>query len=532
MQAFPSLIGGCDQDHEEWIHMIKADTLLTDTFGAIKLKRDLDTGVVAPHDDDRVLGKVGITSPAQVTEALRSARLASTEWGATSLDHRFAFGIAFHEAFKKKADEFVEYLVHEGHPRRVAEWEAAGVVSGSAPETFDSLRQFMLYRRSAGARTVTIQRKPDGVVCLHPPKNAPASNSLLGVHALVGGNALVVKAPRSCPIATLWAWREVVAPVLDKFAPIGTLAVLCGRPQEIIDQWLSSPEVDDLIYFGGSELGLELEKRCLEHRKKPVLELSGNDGVLVWKDADVRRAAIAASECFYGSAQICMVPKYVLVHSDVAVEFERELLNAIKDIRPGLPSGHDALLSPVFKTERFFSDIEQAIGVGAEVVVGGRRTDVEANEDPSGVFLQPTVLRIKSLESARGLTAVREETFFPLLPVVVAEGENDDKLWADCLSFMNANHYGLRNSLWTEDDNLKESFVQRVHNGGILKINDSHLGFVDGMPTHGGTDNTGGVFGECNFPALRTTHLQAISDASNLQSDEVFTSARLPRTLS
>jgi hypothetical protein len=58
--------------------------------------------------------------------------------------------------------------------------------------------------------------------------------------------------------------------------------------------------------------------------------------------------------------------------------------------------------------------------------------------------------------------------------------------------------------------------VTRVHNGGLLKVNDSHIGFVPFLATHGGTGLTGGPFGELNYPLLRTSHLQGISIASGI----------------
>ena len=56
----------------------------------------------------------------------------------------------------------------------------------------------------------------------------------------------------------------------------------------------------------------------------------------------------------------------------------------------------------------------------------------------------------------------------------------------------------------------------RLRGGGILKVNDSHVRFAPHLPTHGGTGLTGGPFGEANYPVLRTTHLQAVSDATGV----------------
>ena len=113
---------------------------------------------------------------------------------------------------------------------------------------------------------------------------------------------------------------------------------------------------------------------------------------------------------------------------------------------------------------------------------------------------------------------MRRETFFPLLPIVVpaasdaaVQADEPDALLAAMIAFLNANEYGLRNSVWAGDPNIVDAFAERVTNGGLLKINDSHIGFVPGLATHGGTGLTGGVAGELNYPMLRTTHLQGVS---------------------
>lgn len=60
------------------------------------------------------------------------------------------------------------------------------------------------------------------------------------------------------------------------------------------------------------------------------------------------------------------------------------------------------------------------------------------------------------------------------------------------------------------------AFVQRVTNGGLLKVNDSHIGFLPYLPSHGGTGLTGGVYGEANYPMLKTSHIQGVSIAHDV----------------
>jgi acyl-CoA reductase-like NAD-dependent aldehyde dehydrogenase len=523
VQSYVSYVNGRDlpEDADQrWLYCLRASAFLRDVLPALSLKRDLESGRRTAEDaGPDVVARVALSSPRTLQAALEAAAAAAPAWAAMPLETRMEVGRRFHEEVRRRRHEFVEVLVAEGHPRALAEWEVAGVLRGSSPELFAYCRSQLVQEMVSTGRTVRLERKPDGVVALSPPQNAAASNSLLGVPALVAGNALVVKAPRSTPYGVLYAWRNIVAPILEEVgAPPGTLNIVCGHPKKVLASWLESPLVDDIFFFGSSENGVELERDAVAAGKKTVLELAGNDGFVVWRDADLDAAAEAATECFFGSGQICMVPKYVLVHPDVADAFLDRLIARAAEIRPGYPDEDGVLLSPVLKTDAYFAMLKQAADEGCKVVVGGRRLEVDGTPSTTGLFVEPTVLRVDGLEGARRIDAVRRETFFPLLPVVVPDARDaavragtSDALLAAMVAFLNANEYGLRNSVWARDPEVVDVFAAQVRNGGLLKINDSHIGFVPGLATHGGNGLTGGVAGELNYPMLRTTHLQGIS---------------------
>ncbi len=305
--------------------------------------------------------------------------------------------------------------------------------------------------------------------------------------------------------------------------------MICGPPRLVLDRWLDSPLVDDVFFFGGSEVGIPLGEETVRKGKKPILELAGNDGAVVWHDADLDRAAQALTECFFGSGQICMVPNYVIAHPAIADELLDRLVTLAREVRPGYPEDPDVLLSPVLKPDTFFSFLEQAQQAGARLLTGGRRLELDGSAAETGIFLEPTVLRVDGLTGAREVWAVSRETFFPMLPVVVPVAGPQRPLLDEVIAFVNDNPYGLRNSLWTADPDVIGEFVSRVHNGGLLKVNDSHIGFVSYLATHGGGGLTGGPFGESNYPMLRTSHLQGISIGTDIEPRAaVFASALRP----
>lgn len=523
--TYLSYVNGKEVDSGKYMYTVSTRSILDDVFAGLTLKRRLEQGSLdVEAATGRVVGRCAVADTDTAEEALASAAAAAREWATVPQATRMRLGEGIRERIRAGHAGLVELLVAEGSPRSLAQWQVAGLMDLFSPETLDWCARQLHQEFSHGPRRLVVRRVPDGVVCVNPPQNAPASSALFGVTPLLTGNTVVVRAPRSAPLGVMYALREFVVPVLDELgAPPGTLNVFCARPGPVIQSWLDSPHVNDIFYTGGVARGLAFEQECVKRGKKPILELAGNDCVLVWKDADVARTVQALTECFYGSGQICMVPNQVIVHPDVADELLTRLAEAAARIKPGYPEDPDVLLSPVLRSERFFRYVEDALGKGATVVHGARRLEVDGSVSDTGLFLEPTVLRVDGLTGCRDLEAVAGETFFPLLPVVVAERDTDEALLRRMIDYVNSNDYGLRNSLWARDTAVVDRFVEQVRNGGLLKVNDSHIGFLPYLPTHGGTGLTGGAFGEANYPMLRTSHLQGVSIADGVwPRDAVF----------
>ncbi|WP_399087758.1 aldehyde dehydrogenase family protein [Streptomyces sp. BBFR2] len=520
MRTYRVHIAGEELDGKGFVHVPNASALLTDPLSVLTRKGELDAGGNPADQEPAMAGRVALATDEQIHQALRAAREAQPVWAAAPLARRISLMAAFRQAVLDNFDELVELLGQEGHPPRLARWELSGIVNSAAPESLERLSSLMESRGTSGDREIRLVRKADGVVCLSPPKNAALSNGCMGLWALVAGNALVVGAPRSAPLGVAHIYQRIVAPILESLgAPPGVLSVVCAPTVSLLSTWLESDDVDDIYYFGSAERGRQVGIDCFTRGKKPVLELSGNDGALVWRDAETDLAARALAECFHGAGQICMVPRYALAHPDIADQLIGRLADEARAVRPGLPDDPEVVTSPVLRKEEFLAAVRQCTDAGATLVTGGYMTGLDGSPDPDGFFAAPTVVRIDGLAAARELTAVTEETFFPLMCVVVPTPEEaaaETPLLDQALGFLNRNAYGLRNSLWAQDPEVIEEVVSRLSNGGLLKINDSHTGFVPQLPTHGGTGLTSGPFGEGALPSLHTSHLQGISIATGV----------------
>ncbi|WP_420824695.1 aldehyde dehydrogenase family protein [Streptomyces spiramenti] len=524
ISTYLSLVGGEAVPSDEWVYVIDSDSLLDNAFATLSLKRRLERGTVPATDlPPAIVARVARADRATSERALEAAAAATGPWSRVPPETRIdRFGALLRRRLVERSAELTEVLVREGHPLALARWQVSGALEVFGPESLGFYRSQMLQEFRHGERRISVRRRPDGVVCLNPPQNAPLSSALLGVTAIMAGNSLVVRAPRSAPLGAMYVLQEVVAPVLAELgAPPGTLNAVCGDPVPILNAWLESPLVDDVMYFGSSENGIRFQERCVTAGKKPILELAGNDVVLVWKDADLEAAADAVTESFYGSGQLCMIPNQVVVHPDVCDRFLALLGERAARIRPGRASQEGVLLTPVLRNEKFFSCLQDALDRGAELVCGGHAIREDGTRDTAGIFLEPTVVLVRGgLEKAREVRAVREETFFPLLPVIVAEPAPDDVQLDRFVDFVNSNAHGLRNSAWAGDPEVVDRIVGSVTQGGLLKVNDSHIGFLPYLPTHGGTGLTGGAFGEANYPILRTSHVQGVCVATGVRPTE------------
>lgn len=515
IQSYGSFVRGKDIDSAQWVYAFSARAVLDDAFATLTLKRKLESGRLPPAEAPAglIVGRVAVADEETIADALAAAAEATRIWRTAPLTVRLDTWMELlRAAIRENEDEIVRMLTLEGHPKALARWELSGMYELTRREMTDYLRGQLWQEFTIGERRNIVRRQPDGVVCVNPPANAPLVSALLGLTAIVGGNAVVVRAPRSAPFGVMHVLRTVIAPLLDELgAPPGLLNIVCGSPGQVLDTWLASPHTDDIMYFGDVPNGLKIERRCVEAGKKPILELAGNDAVVVWKDADLDGAATALAEGFYGSGQLCMIPNQAIVHPAVADELIERLVAKAAELRPGYPDDEGTLLSPVLRHDKFNAALADATGKGAVLVTGGHGMQLDGTRDSAGFFLEPTVIRVDGLHDARRIDAVEHETFFPLLPVIVPEPADDQSLFDSFIDYVNSNLYGLRNSLWARDPALIERYVAETVTGGLLKVNDSHIAFTAPLPSHGGTGLTGGVFGEANYPMLRTTHVQGVS---------------------
>ena len=410
----------------------------------------------------------------------------------------------------------IELLIAEGHTRNLAEWQLMGIERTCNKRSLDFYKAEMWKDWREGDELIYLIRKADGVVCLSPPKNAPASNSVLAIMTFLAGNTLIVKPPIRNPISTIYLWRNIVYEALRRNgAPKGTLNIILGNSKKIMDGWLNSPLVNDIIFFGESDTGLDVASRAFTKGKKAILELTGNDMLFVWKDAPINEAVNAFLDCFLGSTQICMVPKKAIIHEDIYDKFVSLFVERVKKLNVGLPGEYKTNLTPVVKIDEFFVFLKDALKKGAKLLYGGERVDYSGKIDENGIFIKPAIVLVDDRQ-AKDMLCIKEENYFPLIPLIKvglqsSHPDKDKIIFEKMVELANSNQYGLRISIWVCSDIYVKKFMEEINNSGLLRINSRHIGFSSYLSSHGGTGRTGGPYGGMNYIWLKTSHLQGIS---------------------
>ena len=512
MKHFTSLINGTDLDSSTYDYFPYADKYVLELKKTREIIKEVKNGKIPNEINEYIYGRYCINQKDQYEKAIKSAYKAFEEFKKTPLRARRKIFNDMYNLLMEKKEHFISILIVEGHPKKLAEWEFEGMRIGSSPETIDFY--FSQIRKEVGrygSEIVYWSRKPDGVVCLNPPGNASASNSYNGILSFIPGNTVIVKPPLRTPISTIFLWNEIIWEALKRNgAPLGTVNIIIGNAQKILDSWLKSPLINDVVYFGNSKKGLNVGSKIYAAGKKPILELSGNDLFLVWKDADIDGASESLVDSFLGSTQICMVPKIAIIHQDIYDKFVSVFTKKVKALKFGLPSDSNTIFSPVGKIKEYFEFLNDALDKGAKLICGGKQVNYAGEESKKGLYVQPTLLEVNDTSQFGDMKCFREEIFFPLLPLVKISGK-DEQVFTKMIKIVSKHEYGLRTSLWASSYKYLRKFAKNLENTGLLRINIRHIGFSHYLSTHGGTKRSGGPFGEMSYFWQKTSHLQGVT---------------------
>lgn len=326
-------------------------------------------------------------------------------------------------------------------------------------------------------RRVYTQRDPLlGVITAITPFNHPMNQvAHKVVPAVATNNRMVLKPSEKVPLSAL-----ALADILyEAGLPPEMLSVVTGDPREIADELITHPAVDLVTFTGGVAIGKHIAARAGYRRM--VLELGGNDPLIVMDDADLDEASsLAVQGSYKNSGQRCTAVKRMLVHQAVLQRFTDLVVDKTRAWRHGDPADPHTEMGTVIDeaAARLFEQrVDEAVAQGARLLTGHVR---------DGALYAPTVIDQVRPE----MTVVREETFGPVSPIIPFASVDE------AIAISNGTAYGLSSSLCTNRLDVITRFVQELHVGTVNVrevpgyrleltpfggIKDSGLGYKEGV---------------------------------------------------
>ena len=321
--------------------------------------------------------------------------------------------------------------------------------------------------RGAG-RCVWNRREPLGVIAAITPFNDPMN---LVAHkvgpALIAGNAVVLKPAQTTPLSAL-ALLDIL---LRAGMPTGRMAVLVTE-REAGTALVSDPRVAAVSFTGGPVTGDVIARAA--GARKLLMELGGNNAVVVCEDGDAAAAAAGIVDGAFGVAgQNCLSVQRVYVHESRYDELVRLVVDGTSRLVVGSKRDAATDVGPLIserEARRMAAWVEEAVADGARIAIGGGRR---------GTFFDPTVL-VDVPEHARVL---RDEVFGPIVSILPFRDLDD------ALERVDGTAFGLQAGIFTASMATAMHAVERLHVGSVL-VNETSDFRIDSMP-FGGSKRSG-----------------------------------------
>jgi putative phosphonoacetaldehyde dehydrogenase len=325
-------------------------------------------------------------------------------------------------------------------------------------------------------KVYTLREPLRGAISAITPFNHPLNQVAHKVApAIATNNRMVLKPTEKTPLTAL-----LLADILyEAGLPPEMFSVVTGDPKEIADEMLTNPHVDLVTFTGGVPIGKHIAARAVY--KRQVLELGGNDPIIVMEDADVEEAAaLAASGSYKNSGQRCTAVKRILVHEAVAARFVDLLLEKTRAWTYGDPMDAALDMGTVIDeaaAKSFEATVNDAVARGARLLCGNVR---------QGALYSPTLLDRVTPD----MPVVKYETFGPVSPVIRFKDIDD------AIRIANSTDYGLSSSVCTNRLDYITRFVSDLNVGTVNVrevpgyrleltpfggIKDSGLGYKEGV---------------------------------------------------
>jgi glyceraldehyde-3-phosphate dehydrogenase (NADP+) len=429
--------------------------------------------ITNPYNGEAI-GSVHQAEASEIEHAIRAAQQAFPELRKMPLYRRADALQKITDGLRERREELARMISLEaGKPITDARGEVGRAILNFQTAVEETKRlggEVIPMDLAAGSesRFGIIRRFPIGPVLGISPFNFPLN--LVGhkiAPAIASGNPIVLKPAPKTPITALMLGEIIATAGL----PAGAVSILpCSN--ELAQKMATDERFKMLSFTGSAKVGWLLKGKA--GKKKVLLELGGNAGVIIHRDADLELAARrCAAGGFSYAGQSCISVQRIYVHEPVIKPFMDRFLNLVKGLKTGDPMEESTNVGPMIDSgaaERTEQWVAEAVRQGAKILMGGKRR---------GQLFEPTVLD----HVTPVMKVCSEEVFAPLV-VVIPYNDFDD-----ALSSLNNSAYGLQAGLFTND--LKKIFraYEELEVGGLM-VNEVSSYRIDPMP-YGGVKDSG-----------------------------------------
>lgn len=453
-------------------------TSLTGYIAGTPLQSDVLLEVKSPYDG-RLVGTVTLGNRIH-TEAAIAAGLKGGPL-LTRYD-RFAVLDKARQLLEERKEEFAQLIMSEsGLCLRETRYEvgrARDVLHFAAIEALKDDGQIFSCDISpqGKARKIFTLREPLSLAVAITPFNHPLNQVAHKIApAIATGTPVILKPSEKTPLTAI----RLVELLYEAGLPHHMLSVLLGPTAEVAEVLVQDPRVELVSFTGSVAVGKHIAKQA--GYKKVILELGGNDPLIILEDADLDLAVTLAAEGAYrNSGQRCTAVKRILVQEGIHDEFVKRFVEKTKEYICGDPADAATRVGTVIDEPAavYLEDVvKKAVAQGAEVLYGGRR---------KGALLEPTVI----VDVPRDAQMVVQESFGPLAPIMKV------KDLEDAITLANGTAYGLSSGIVTRDMekaiyavkhlrmgtvNINEVPGYRIENSPFGGVKDSGLGIKEGV---------------------------------------------------